>query len=55
MVAKQLAEMLARTGVKLEYAITGDSLNPFDVAIRKEQKKKTIKTRRQIQYLSLLR
>lgn len=53
-VAKQLAEMLARVGVKLEFSITGDSLNDFNIAIRKKQKKKTITTRRQIQYLSLL-
>lgn len=53
-VAKQLAEMLARAGVKLEFSITGDSLNDFNIAIRKKQKKKTITTRRQIQYLSLL-
>lgn len=53
-VAKQLAEMLTRVGVKLEFSITGDSLNDFNIAIRKKQKKKTITTRRQIQYLSLL-
>lgn len=53
-VAKQLAEMLTRVGVKIEFSITGDSLNDFNIAIRKKQKKKTITTRRQIQYLSLL-
>lgn len=53
-VAKQLAEMLARVGVKLEFSITGNSLNDFNIVIRKKQKKKTITTRRQIQYLSLL-
>lgn len=36
-VSDQLVEMLKQAGVKRVYAITGDSLNPVNDAIRRDE------------------
>ena len=44
-VADQLVEMLVEAGVKRVYAVTGDSLNFFNEAIRKDGRLKWIHVR----------
>ncbi len=44
-VADQLVEMLLQAGVKRVYAITGDSLNPVNAAIRSNGKLEWIHVR----------
>jgi pyruvate dehydrogenase (quinone) len=36
-VAEQLVKMLVSAGIKRIYAVTGDSLNQFNDAVRKEK------------------